>query len=400
MTRSPRAPMTPTRPAQRLGPWLAATVVAAWRRLRQQRAEPHLDLLTPEDYEAAEPGRGRAAGAPWLIPPRGWKDIVWRTWREVGRARLAALAGGVSFYLLLATFPAIAASVSLFGLFSNVDTVEQQFLHFSTIFPSEAIDFLGDQMVRLAAQEHGALSLAFVVSAALSIWSAKAGMQALFDGVNLAYNETEKRPFLKRALLTYAATLVAIAFIVSTTGAALAVPEVLHAIGLHGIVIWWAPVRWLAILAAAVVAFTLVYRFGPSRRPARWRWVAAGGVFAALAWMAGSFGFSWYLNSFTHLGVTYGSLGAMIGFMLWMWLSVLIVLIGAELNAEIEHQTACDTTIGPERPLGERGAVVADTVGGAFPMSPREMRESVGAWILREIRGVRHEIYRFLRLGR
>jgi membrane protein len=116
--------------------------------------------------------------------------------------------------------------------------------------------------------------------------------------------------------------------------------------------------------------------------------------------MAGSFGFSWYLNSFTHLGVTYGSLGAMIGFMLWMWLSVLIVLIGAELNAEIEHQTACDTTIGPERPLGERGAVVADTVGGAFPMSPREMRESVGAWILREIRGVRHEIYRFLRLGR
>ncbi|HEY1562673.1 MAG TPA: YihY/virulence factor BrkB family protein [Caulobacteraceae bacterium] len=400
MTRLPRAPKTPPGPAQRVGSWLAATAVAAWRRLRGQRTEPHPDLLTPEDYDAAEPGRGRAAAAPWLIPPRGWKDIAWRTWHEIGRARLAAQAGGVSFYLLLATFPAIAASVSLFGLFSNVATVEQQFLHFSTMFPSEAIDFLGDQMVRLAGQEHGTLGVAFVVSAALSIWSAKAGMQALFDGVNLAYNETEKRPFLKRALLTYAATLVAILFIVITTSVALAVPEVLHAIGLHRIVLWWGPVRWLAILASAVVAFTLVYRFGPSRRPARWRWVAAGGLFAALAWMAGSFVFSWYLNSFTHLGVTYGSLGAMIGFMLWMWLSVLIVLVGAELNAEIEHQTACDTTIGLERPVGERGAVVADTVGGAFPMSPRQIRENLGAWILREIRGAFREVLRALRLGR
>ncbi|HWD68503.1 MAG TPA: YihY/virulence factor BrkB family protein [Caulobacteraceae bacterium] len=400
MTRSPRAPKTPPGPAQRVGSWLAATAGAAWRRLRGRRAEPHSDLLTPEDYDAAEPGRGRAAAAPWLIQPRGWKDIAWRTWHEIGRARLAVQAGGVSFYLMLATFPAIAASVSLFGLFSNVATVEQQFLHFSTMFPSEAIDFLGDQMVRLAGQEHGTLGVAFVVSAALSIWSAKAGMQALFDGVNLAYNETEKRPFLKRALLTYAATLVAILFIVSTTSVALAVPEVLHAIGWHRIVLWWGPVRWLAILAAAVVAFTLVYRFGPSRRPARWRWVAAGGLFAAVAWMAGSFVFSWYLNSFTHLGVTYGSLGAMIGFMLWMWLSVLIVLVGAELNAEIEHQTACDTTVGAERPLGERGAVVADTVGGAFPMSPREMREKLGAWILREIRGAFREVRRALRLER
>jgi membrane protein len=400
MTRSPRAPKTPPWPAQRVGSWLAATAGAAWRRLRGRRAEPHPDLLTPEDYGAAEPGRGRAAAAPWLIPPRGWKDIAWRTWHEIGRARLAAQAGGVSFYLLLATFPAIAASVSLFGLFSNVATVEQQFLHFSTMFPSEAIDFLGDQMVRLAGQEHGTLGVAFVVSAALSIWSAKAGMQALFDGVNRAYNETEKRPYLKRALLTYAATLVAILFIVTTTSVALAVPDVLHAIGLHRIVLWWGPVRWLAILAAAMVAFTLVYRFGPSRRHARWRWVAAGGLFAAVAWMGGSFLFSWYLNSFTHLGVTYGSLGAMIGFMLWMWLSVLIVLIGAELNAEIEHQTACDTTIGEERPLGERGAVVADTVGGAFPMSPRAMRENLGAWLLGEIRGAFHDVRRALRLGR
>lgn len=399
MTPLPREPKTPPRRTQRLGSWLTATANAAWRRLRGRTGEASPDLLTPEDYDAAEPRRGRAAEAPWLIPPRGWKDIAWRTWHEVGRARLAALAGGVTFYLLLATFPAIAASVSLFGLFSNVDTAEQQFLHFSTMFPSEAIDFIGDQMVRLAGQEHGTLGLAFVVSAALSIWSARAGMQALFDAVNLAYNETEKRPYLKRSLLTYAATFVAILFVVSTTSVALAVPDVLHAIGLRHIVLWWEPVRWLAILTVAVISFTLVYRFGPSRRPARWRWVAAGGVFAALAWMAGSFAFSWYLNSFTHLGVTYGSLGALIGFMLWVWLSVLIVLVGAELNAEIEHQTACDTTIGPERPLGDRGAVMADTVGGAFPMSPREMRETFWAWLLRELRGAVRDVLKALRLA-
>ncbi len=375
-------------------------MVATWRRLRGRKSDAPPDLLTPEDFDAAEPGRGRAAAAPWLIPPRGWKDIAWRTWHEIGRTRLPALAGGVTFYLLLATFPAIAASVSLFGLFSNVDSVERQFLHFSEMFPSDAINFLGDQMVRLAGQEHGTLGVAFVVSAGLSVWSAKAGMQALFDAVNLAYNETERRPYLKRALLTYTATFVAILFIVSTTGAALAVPDVLHALGLHHIVVWWTPVRWLAILAVAVVAFTLVYRFGPSRRPPRWRWVAAGGVFSALAWMAGSFAFSWYLNTFTHLGVTYGSLGAMIGFMLWMWLSVLIVLVGGELNAEIEHQTACDTTIGPERALGARGAVMADTVGGAFPMSPRQMGESLGAWLKREIRSAAHEVLRTLRLTR
>jgi membrane protein len=396
MTRSPRARETSSIAGRTPIAWLSR----AWRRLRGRSDPAPPDPLTPEEFDAAEPGRGRAAGAPWLIPPRGWKDIAWRTWHELGRGRLAAQAGGVTFYLLLATFPAIAASVSLFGLFSNVDQVERQFLHFSTLFPSEAIDFLGDQMVRLASQEHGTLGLAFVISAVLSVWSAKTGMQALFDAVNIAYNETEKRPFLQRALLTYAATFVAIAFIVSTTSAALAVPEVLHALGLHHIVLWWASMRGVAILAAAVVAFTLVYRFGPSRRPARLRWVAAGGVFAAVSWMAGSLVFSWCLNSFTHLGVTYGSLGAMIGFMLWMWLSVLIVLIGAELNAEIERQTACDTTIGFDRPLGERGAEVADTVGTAFPMSPRQMRDTLGAWLWREIRGAAHAVRQALRLTR
>ena len=340
----------------------------------------------PQALAAAEPDRGRDADFPWRIPPRGWKDIVWRTWNEMNRARLPALAGGVTFYLLLATFPAIAALVSLIGLFVDVDTVERQFLHLSEMFPSEAIDFIGDEMISLAAQEHGTLGLAFVVSAGVSLWSARAGMQALFDGVNLAYNEVEKRPWIVRSLLTYAATIVAVAFILAAGAAALAVPDVLHILGVHRIATWWEPLRWLGTLAFAVAAFTLVYRFGPSRRPARWRWLIAGGVFSAVVWLAGSYIFSWYLSSFARLGATYGSLGAMIGFMLWMWFSVMVVLVGAELNSEIEHQTACDTTVGGPSPMGSRGAVMADRIGAAFTLSPSQMRVALIRHLLAPIR--------------
>ncbi|HEY5290530.1 MAG TPA: YihY/virulence factor BrkB family protein [Caulobacteraceae bacterium] len=381
-----------------LAPWLALAAMAAFRRFGHKPDRAVVEGLTPEDFDAAEPHRGRCAQYPWQIPPRGWKDIAWRTYNEFGRSRLPALAGGVTFYLLLATFPAIAAFVSLFGLFTDVDTVEKQFLHFSAMFPSDAVQLVGDQMVRIAAQNHGALGAAFVVSAAVSVWSAKAGMHALFDGVNVAYNEHERRAYLPMALITYSATLLAIAFILSTTALAVAVPEVLHAFGIHQIVGWWAPMRWVAILVVAIIAFTLVYRFGPSRRPARWRWLIGGGVFAGVAWMAGSYGFSWYLNSFTHFGVTYGSLGVMIGFMLWMWLSVLIVLLGAELNSEIEHQTACDTTVGPPKPMGQRGAVMADTLGAAFSMSPKEMATVVGTTIWRETGNFFRALRQFVRL--
>jgi membrane protein len=375
------------RTALRLAPWLAmATMAAFWRR---RGAHDHdAGVLSPANWDTIEPNRGRAANYPWRIPPRGWKDIAWRSYHEYGRARLPALAGGVTFYLLLATFPAIASFVSLYGLFSNVQVAEHQFLHLSRVFPSVAIEFVGDQMVRIAAQKQAALSTALVISAALSVWSANAGMKALFDAVNVAYNEHEKRPFVPLTVISYTATLTAIAFITLTTAAALAVPKALHALDIHDIAPWWDPMRWVGILIAATLAFALVYRFGPSRRPARWRWLAPGALFSAVTWMAGSLGFSWYLNRFAHLGVTYGSLGAMIGLMLWMWFSVMIVLMGAELNSEIEHQTACDTTAGEPRPLGQRGAAVADGVGPAFPMSPRQMGESVVGMIGREARGV------------
>jgi membrane protein len=372
----------------RAAPWLAVLAMAAlWTRVRAGKpaAAKAPPCLTPEQFEAAEPYRGRGAHYPWAIPPRGWKDIVWRTYQEFGRARLQVLAGGVTFYLLLASFPAVAAFVSLFGLFSNVDSVERQLMHMSTIFPKDAVDLIGQQMLRLAQQRHGALGAALAVSALVSIWSANAGMKALFDAVNVAYNEVEKRPYLQRTLITYGATLAALIFMVSVAAVGVAVPVMFHQLGLEHPKLWWVPLRWVVIYLLAALAFTLIYRFGPSRAAPRWRWVIGGGATAALVWMGGSLGFSWYLNTFTHLGVTYGSLGAMIGLMLWVWFSVIVVLVGAEFNAEIEHQTACDTTCGAPRPLGARGAVMADSVGPALTVSPQEAADLTLAFLGRQV---------------
>ena len=230
-------------------------------------------------------------------------------------------------------------------------------------------------MLRLAAQKHGTLGAAFAVSTLVSIWSANAGIKSLFDGLNIVYREEEKRYYLQRSFTTYLATFAGVLFFSGITGLTVAAPVVLHTLGVDNVRIWLGPVRWLLVYGLAAAVFTLAYRYGPSRVRARWRWVIAGGLSAAALWMVGSLAFSWYVSNFTHFGVTYGSLGAMIAYMLWIWVSVWIVLVGAELNAQIEHQTAQDSTRGAAAPLGERGAVVADNVGKAFTVSWAEAWE-------------------------
>ncbi len=330
-------------------------------------------IPTPVELDKLEPGRGRCAASPWDIPGLGWKGILWRTYREMGRDRLPALAGGITFYLLLATFPAIAAFVSLYGLFADLTTVEDQLTHLSTILPTEVVTLIGAQMLRLTAQQHTTLSAAFVISTLLSVWSANAGMKSLFDALNITFDETEKRDYVRRSFITYVATFAALVFGALVVSVLIAAPVFFHNLGVRSFGVWWGPVRWLAAFLIASSAFSLLYRYGPSRRHAQWRWVVGGGVLAAAVWLCASLTFSWYVNNVAHFGVTYGSLGAMIAYMLWLWVSAMVVLTGAELNAEVEHQTAVDTTIGGgRRPIGERGAVMADTVGKAFTTSPRE----------------------------
>lgn len=318
----------------------------------------------PEQFEQLEPGRGRLADSPFEIPRRGWKDVLWRTWREVSHDRLSAVAGSVTFYTLLAIFPALGVFVSLYGLVADVSQVSGQLEALSSVFPADVLTIVGEQMVRLASSRPANLSAAFVLSLLLSIWSANAAMKALFDGLNIAYDEAEKRNFFYRSALTYGFTGALLLFLVAMSGILVAAPLVLDELGLWSG--WLIPVRWMILLAIATGGFSIVYRYGPCRARARWRWVRVGAAVAAVLWLAVSLAFSWYLNNVAHFDVTYGSLGAVIGFMMWVYLSVMVVLIGAELNAEIEHQTAIDTTTGAPLPMGARGAAMADTVGLAF----------------------------------
>jgi membrane protein len=321
-------------------------------------------VADPEEFERQEPERGRVAAWPYQIPWRGWRDIAWRTWSEVNQDRLTVVAGSVTYYTLLAIFPALGVFVSLYGLIADVKAVEEQLLQLSAVFPPAALSLIGEQMMRLATGKPAGLSLAFAGSLLLSLWSASAGMKALFDGLNIAYDEIEKRNFFLRSLLTLGFTAALILFMTLVSVVLVAGPIALEAAGRRGD--WLVAARWPLVLAIAAAAFTAAYRYGPSRTLARWRWLVPGGAAAAVVWMSGSVGFSWYLSNVASLDVTYGSLGAVIGFMLWVWFSVMVVLVGAELNAEIEHQTALDSTTGAPEPMGARGAAMADTVGLRF----------------------------------
>ncbi|MDI1365902.1 MAG: YihY/virulence factor BrkB family protein [bacterium] len=322
--------------------------------------------LPPDDFDAAEPMRGRAAGHPSAIPLLGWRDILWRTWSEITVDRLPAVAGGVTFYTLLALFPAIGAFVSLYGLFADVAAVERQLSEMSGIFPPSVIHIVGEQMLRLASQEQTKLGAAFVISLLLSVWSANASMKALFDGLNTTYDEAERRNLVTRTALTYLFTFCGVLYAAAAALILIATPILLTLAHLSALVEIWAPIRWLLVWLMTAIAFAILYRFAPCRARARWRWVAPGALIAAGGWLAGSLGFSVYVNRIAHYDATYGPLGTVIAFMVWMWFSIMTVLVGAELNAEIEHQTAVDSTTGPELPMGQRGAAMADTVGLAF----------------------------------
>ena len=349
-------------------PWVMLIAAGAlWPQHRE--APPGLSedrMMTPEAFEKAEPGRGRNATHPLQIPPLGWKDVLWRVYRETLRDKLPIVAAGITFYTLLAIFPALGAFVSLYGLFADVSMVQRQLQDLAPVVPPSVLQIIGEQMMRLAGQHGAKLSTAFLLSLMISVWSAHAGMKVLFEGLNVTYDEQEKRDFVRRTAMTYSATFATLLFLVSITAVLVGIPVALRGVGLERFEVYWAPARWVVVFVVTATAFAIAYRHGPSRQKARWRWVVLGAVVAALAWLLGSMGFSGYLNHVSRLDATYGPLGAVVAFMLWVWFSVMVLLLGAELNAEIEHQTACDTTTGAPLPMGERGAAMADTVGQPF----------------------------------
>ena len=315
---------------------------------------------------AGEKERGREADTPTQIPTLGWKDILWRTYEEFGQDRIMAVAAGVTYYALLAIFPAIAALVSVYGLVADPATIQDHLNTLSGVLPGGALDIIREQVIRIASQGGGTLGFSFVFGLVLSLWSANAGMKAVIDALNIVYDEEEKRTFVQLNLQSLAFTLGAIAFILLALAAIVVLPIVLDFIGLGSGVEWLlALARWPILLAVVVAGLAVLYRYGPSRDKAEWKWVTPGGLVAAVLWLVVSMLFSWYVANFGSYNETYGSLGAVIGFMTWIWISSIVVLLGAEVNAEMEHQTAKDTTEGPTKPMGARGATMADTLGTA-----------------------------------
>lgn len=316
--------------------------------------------------DAHEEGRGRQATTPSEIPPRGWKDILLRVYANISKHRILALAAGMTYYSILAIFPAIAALVAVYGLFSDPTTITRHLDHMGGFLPGGAIDVAREQLTTVSSKGSQTLGITFAIGLGTSLWSANAAMKSLFDTLNIVHGEDEKRSFFKLNAISLGFTLGGIVFVIAALGSIVVVPVMLSYVGLSSTGDLLLRIgRWPAMFLILSLALAVNYRYGPSRETARWRWITWGSAIAALLWIGVSGAFSWYATNFGKFNETYGSLGAVIGFMTWLWISAIVILLGAEINAEMEHQTTRDTTTGPSKPIGARGARVADTVGPA-----------------------------------
>jgi membrane protein len=297
----------------------AALLDQALKRRRQRRPNPP------------------AQAGPLDLRPWRWRRALVSATKESAQDHIQTVAAGVTFYGVLALFPAIGAFVSLYGLSFDVEDAGRQLTALAGLLPRSLIQFLGEEMERIASARHSGLSVGFAVGLAFSLWSANAGMKAIFAALNVAYEVKETRSFLRLNLISLAFTAAVIALAALAAAAAALAPRLLAASLDPG------PARllaWPLLIVAMLLALAVLYRYGPARGPTPWRWITPGSLVATLTWLAASAGFSWYLASFGHYEKTYGSLGAIVGAMMWIWITVTVILFGAELNLEVEREAA------------------------------------------------------------
>jgi membrane protein len=307
---------------------------------------------------------GREAERPGEIPSRGWLAILKRVKAEVNEDNVTLPAAGVAFYAMLAIFPAIIAVVTVYGMVADPNEVESQVGEFAKSLPAGADQLLTEQLQNVTSAGRQSLSVGLAVSLLVVLWSASSGVQGLVKGLNLVYDERESRGFLKLRGLSLLLTLGAIVVTVVAVALIAVFPAVVDGLELGEAGRLAASIaRWVVLALLVLVGLAVLYRFAPDRANPRWRWVSPGAVVALVLWLLGSVGFGWYVDNFGNYNQTYGALAAVIILLLWLFLSAFAVLLGAELDAEIERQTARDTTTGPDRPMGQRDAEVADTVG-------------------------------------
>ncbi len=325
---------------------------------------------------------GLQADRPSEIPKPGWMQIVKRAWKEAKKDAVPLLAAGVAFYAFLAMVPTLIALVMIYGLVTD-DTaaVSDQVASFGSALPAEAEKLITDQMNSLATTSDRALGIGLIIALLLALWSASAGISNLIRALNVAYDEEDKRGFVKRRLLALGLTVGAIVFMVLAVALVAALPVLLDALDVPGWVKALVQVgRWLGLVVAVMVALAVLYRLGPERDAPKIRWLSVGAIVATALWVIGSVVFSLYVDNFGSYGKTYGTLAGVVVLLLWLWLSSLAALLGAEVNAEMEQQTIKDSTTGNPEPLGQRDAVKADSIPDpANPVQTADERDQPDA---------------------
>jgi membrane protein len=310
--------------------------------------------------------RGRSAERPADIPPRGWWDIGVRVIKRLGSDNVSLVSGGVAMYLLLSIFPGLAALVSIYGLFATPADAAQHMKDFAGVLPPGAWDIFNTQLQGLVRHDQNTLTFAATMGIIIALWSARSAMAALMTATNIAYGEREKRNFFVQIFLSLVFTLGAIAGFLIMLTLGVAIPVALKVLGESEALQDVAAVLRLALLwCMTVLGLAIIYRYAPARERAQWRWVTWGSGIAATLWLGASAAFAYYVQTFASYGKTYGALGGVIALLMWFYISSFIIVLGAEVNAEMERQTRKDTTVREDAPLGERGAYAADTVGAA-----------------------------------
>jgi membrane protein len=335
-----------------------------------QRLKDRLaDVNPPKDGYGRAPGqveRGREAGRPTDIPAAGWKDILLRAWSEVSEANLFLVAGGVTYAVLLALFPGLAALVSLYGLLMDPAQIEKQVGSLTGILPEQAQQMLSEELHTLVGSSSGALGLSAIVGLLLALWSASRGMSGLITALNIAYDEHEKRSFFKLNLVALGLTIGLMVAGIIVVALVAVLPAAVEFLPLGELSKWLLLIlEWPLLIGFVLVGLAVMYRYAPSRDEAQWKWVSPGAGAAVTLWIVASIGFTVYVAHFNSYSKTYGSLGGVIILLTWLYISSFVILFGAAINAQSEKQTRKDSTVGRPEAQGRRGARAADTVGEA-----------------------------------
>ncbi|MBV8092312.1 MAG: YihY/virulence factor BrkB family protein [Acetobacteraceae bacterium] len=305
---------------------------------------------------------GRKARHPGEIPWHGWRAVLGRTFREIISDRISLVAAGCAFYATLALFPAISMLIFIYGLLFDPVTVEPQLQTLQELLPPEAYSLIASRVHQLVTQKH-ALGIGLIVSILITFWSATTGTKAVISALNVAYEEKESRTILQFQLTAFIMTLCAMFGGVLCIAGLVFLPAVLAFLGLSTYT--WLLLRlssMIVLLAFIVLSLSALYRFGPCRHAAKWEWITPGSLLATILWLIASVLLSYYIGHIASYDLYYGPLGAVVCVMMWFYVSVYAMLLGAELNSELELQTVRDSTEGPPKPLGRRGAYVADHV--------------------------------------